>query len=681
MGIVDDCLQFLIEGSNLTTAQIHELLTKINTNVNNEGISTRLINPLIDFLCDTSFISVSTKIYFIREALLPNDRIPRDTVHRIIGRLGIRSLSTPFRKETPRAIQSELCRWLVHVYIYMEDVAVYEETFSIWFQLWQLDFLQKWITYLLFWSATTSLVKPWRIKFLALVGNKGGYSNAKTSAALLLERFSTLVPNRAISAEILGLKCNVRRLSTLRRGAWDEAFLANWSCVLDILNRLQRSAFYDLIEELKSLLSFGEPKKEGSTMTTRRNNAVSLNDVDTLEKLAQSFELISIPKDIEAVVTSRNRCSFVFLATVDAGIEFWKRVSQWCVLQQGLYTLGGEFPFIDKLTMGGLLSAYTLNRDKDSQSFCSVKEPPTEIEIICNLASPVLSDITCKRITFARNKVRDLGNCRFYSMCRSVLAKLYILSKGAPGIMESPLLFEALNHIKSFITEDMRERPSDRHVTATLRLVVRILSNFSSVKLREDFAASVLLSKETVNISILSTDPLAIGVMSEYLILSKNIIQACSKNQEVIELHNAHVLDLTNYMWRNKVAGGGTIFEIPLVFVRRMMQNLTFGDSGPESKSWFTVVNIPALSFSSRCAVNKLENALSSKSHFSNVLTEKSFNDFKRKVGDISWLDTISSFYELKVAILGMMRHQEMYKNNSRFLYAYLRSLADFEKS
>ncbi|SCU88810.1 LADA_0E12178g1_1 [Lachancea dasiensis] len=656
MGVVDNCLHLLIHAHELDTTQIHEILTKIHASVNREGVSAELLDQFIVFLCETSRISVSTKIFLVREALLPNGKIPDSTVHTVIKYLGVTNFSTSQKQETPRSLQTELCKWLVHVYLYMEDVSVFERTYSVWFHLWSLDYLQIWITYLLFWSTSRYLAKPWRMKVHISVGNNPGYSNSRATATLLLHKYYNIHRHSSIARAITNLKCNARRLKTIQQSFWDHVFLIKWCFVLELSNSISSASFHVLVNELETKLRC-QPSKEWD------DKPIPLKSIETLENLSQHFGKISFPNDIDAILTKRDRNSLVFLATADSTNDLWDRVLQWFQLKQNYQPSKGRLHESDVRYRHGMMAAWILNPKCLSSPIIIQSEERGPSNIL------MLLGLLCKF-----EMVENIANSMTHMQCRGILAMICTFSKGL-DVERAAMYFSA---IKDFLEQEAFCDLHDGNLAVTFRLFVKVLRERIATTNSTVLSDSWLFSQKFLTKLIISNDPILLDSVSEYLILSREGVVNSSR-AEVSEMHNTIILDLTNYLWRNKLSKVGSMLMLPTCFIRILADIVFQVNSHVSEKRCFNLLNIPALSFVGKKAVERLEDALGSEARFHGAISEKGFLSFKLKVGTDKWLDTITNFYELKLAVLAKIRYEDAYGNISLFLYTYLRSLTNSE--
>lgn len=684
MGIVDDSLKKLIRSKELSPSDIYECLECVRANISVEGVSVTLIDEVIGYLCETTAISTSTKILLIREALLPNGPVPSSTVYTVLKQLGVKTLSMPLKREVARDIQVELCKWLVHVYIFMEDISIYEKTYSMWFQLWQYDFLQTWITYLLFWSTNRRLAKDWRVSYILRVSSKNGYTNCKALATLLLQKFKLVMQNEKAEEAIKKIQCNNGRLKTLKHDFWAPRFLENWSSVLETCGCMSKVAFFDLVKDLTTQLSFEAAEIDQKVDT---QDIVTLNSTVNIETLAENIESFKVSKDIERLLTTRDRTIFVFLATLDQADPFWSDLEEWCTIRLKLLLFRGrENTEKEKLVTRAILTACLLV-PKDLNTLVAISDKVEELQLAdwYPLSDPYCSavfiltgntseDSALERIVNARQNFKGK---KFYAFCQNLLSEIYF-SCDMPNCHERAGAYsKTIKYILTLLHEDVLRLLPDRHITLTFRLVVKLLSRLGDQGVFDALLSSSYPSKHVLNILMASSDPIALSSLADFLIVSQKIVMATGKDKRLVRLHNHCVLDLSNYLWRNKMNSTGTLFGVPTLFFRNVINGLNQFNSEFKSKSWLTLLSIPAFSFYSMKAVKSFEEASSSKVSFKGPLTEINFDTLRRTTKTSDWLDTIATFQELKNAILAHMKYHGAYKEIPEFLFSYVRSLTD----
>ncbi|SCU84365.1 LAFA_0D09560g1_1 [Lachancea sp. 'fantastica'] len=667
MGIADDCFRFLIENDSLQTDQIHELLTKIKTHVIHEGILPTNLDAIIKYLCETRSISISTRILLIKDALIPNGKVPNSTVHVTLRHLGIRSLSTLNKTETPKALQAELCKWLIHAYIYMEDVTIFERTYSHWLQLWQLDYLQQWITYILFWSTSKRFVKPWRMRFITTVAENSGYSNARACSTLLLEKFYCLVPSDQIYGAIERLKCNKRRLNTLKVQIWDTEFISNWASIVEHSGGASKFIFQSLAQELEKQL-ISDSQQEIHLGKKKSSRKISVEKVGTLERLAAVFENLAIPKDLDELFNIGDESSLVFLATVDPHHNLWNRVSEWFMLKIDAASIHGVTASYRHLIFRPLLVASLLN-----QQHCKIRHLSKASfgELIMQIVDT--SDCCCLEAPKELRSAPNFEIGRFYYSCRKLLFQTLVMAEKQEVKLDT---ITDIEFIVSCITEDLTKHISSRHLTTTLRLLVIALRELAGSNIDNRILSLFLLPQKALDTMMISSDPVMLNTVCSYFILTKDLVDTLLNEKRMIGAQNKNVFDLINYLWHIKPGCDLPMFKVPKKFIQCFLSKPSSDQSNAEVDVTFGILSIPALAFPSRVALRGLEDALTSRVRFDKTLSESSFSVFKQAhAGD--WLDTISSFHELMLMILGKLRYHDAYGDIARFLYTHMRNIAD----
>ena len=147
-----------------------------------------------------------------------------------------------------------------------------------------------------------------------------------------------------------------------------------------------------------------------------------------------------------------------------------------------------------------------------------------------------------------------------------------------------------------------------------------------------------------------------------------------------IELQNQYILDITNYLWRNRIMEKRKIFNIPTEFIKQILDNCFFPDVKNKGKAVFTINGIPAMSFISIKALEIIEKKESVQYHYDGLITEEDFALFKKRITEenIAWIPNVTDIASLKVLILKEIFNMQPYKEIARFLFAFLKSLSKY---
>ncbi|CUS20276.1 LAQU0S01e02960g1_1 [Lachancea quebecensis] len=690
MNAVDESFRELVGCSKLSPLEISELLSKIHSAVFTEGVSASILNEVIEFLCESPLISTSTKIYLVREALFPNGPVQSSTVLTIISHLGVRSFTNTRKQETHRDIQIELCKWLVHVFVLTDDVNVYLRTYSIWFQLWKFDYLQKWVTYILFWATTADVVRPWRVQWLLKTSLKTGYTNSKALATLLLEKFNVAKPSQAIVDAISSIQSNRRRLKSLEYDLYDDSFLSTWSRVLIHSKFISKQAFFDLINDHRQQIHIVSMRLRAGELC--QFPTVPLNGIETIEKLVSSYHYTTPPKNVEEVLPNGDRTAMIYLALLDRQDPFWSRCLKWCEVRLKSEVLGSRNdPERTQETMKTVMLALALYHNDFSVSdelltenriTNLLKQTDSQspfFHVALFLVSPMIhvGAATSRGLAEGLRPVSELGV--FYERCRNTL---YFMWACVDILADRSFLHKLSTDFENMlrlINKDSSSCSSNRHVNMALRLLVKV---FSAVLLRQKHMPHWHISSfyKLFGVLMISNDPLVLCSVVEFFSKSRAYVQEHSKDETLVKLHNRAVLDATNYLWRNKFQNNISFIGIPSEFINKIVESLYSEDSEMSLKSWLTITSVPAVSYCCYQILRGFEKATNSKAFFNHLLTHKGYDIFKEQVSSEDWLDTIPTYYDLKLTILARMRYDNTYRSIPEFLFTFLKSLTETKK-
>ena len=242
--------------------ELKALLKKVYSIVPRHGISPMMIAPFIDFLCTTQLISTATKISLIEQYLIPNGYLGRDVVATIFKHLGTPTIYTEKTNKIPvKYVQIALCRWLVHVYFLLPETQD-ELTLSTWLQLWQFDYLQKWITFIIVWSTRSNLdIKTWKVNLLLKIAKNNGYVNSRTNSTLILRKYLTVLNHSIkVSNTMDEINCSESDLKELQDLQWNFEFIKTLKIVLNRESsfKFNNSIVDDKLDELVSQLRTSE---------------------------------------------------------------------------------------------------------------------------------------------------------------------------------------------------------------------------------------------------------------------------------------------------------------------------------------------------------------------------------------------------------------------------------------
>ncbi|SCW01798.1 LAFE_0E07492g1_1 [Lachancea fermentati] len=688
MATTTSCFIELYQENELSQSRIQWLLETIYEKAPTEGVTPSHLTDIITFLCESSLLATTTKVYLIEHCLIPNDYIPSAVIYTIIEHLGASSLQTMYKLQTPEAIQIHLCKWVVHIFFLLEDTSVFEKTYSLWFHLWSFDYLQHWITYVLYWSTLKMHVRPWRVKKLALLGFKTGYRNSAALSTLILMRYQSIESQDLIADFITRLNCNARKLNTLKKGMFDKDFHHLCAGVLESNNVLSKECFDEAVRDL--IRQLNSTKSHVFEVYDKTNVSIQWSQVTTMQKLVRSIEHINIPQvDVDTLFLEDNKISRVALTMLDFEEDIWRTIEKWCQIKYKLLSKKNEeerrqlalsISFVCLintevfLSIEGSLIKKSFPRDLEnpliflSLSFVSLLIEPKSPEILKQtLITKLVSTRLLDSDAYVPSFTLISGNIL-------MLLRMWIEISISHDIMHVCLSIS--NIILIMLMEDAKNFPFNRHITLTISLLLKTLKQYPIHKIRQDDLELLIIPKTIVYALMTLNDPVIISSLSEYLISSKEFLKNLEVASPYVKLLNQYVIDITNYLWRNKISNSESLFSIPVDFIKRYVATVYTEDYISNLKSCFTISGLPSFSFILFMLLRKMKN-IDCKMHINDIVFEKGYRNLKKHNSDCSLLITFPTYDTIRLAVLESMKKTVAYRGVADFLTTYLKSLSD----
>lgn len=693
MNVVDSSINSLCQNPDLSDHEIQVLLQTIYSNVSTLGISPNSVSQIVRFLCQSSIISLVTKKYIVNHCLLPNDFIPVEVVSTIVKSLGTPTFSSSYKLGLPQTLQIALCRWLVHVYPLIEDTSIFSKCYSSLFQLWQFDYLQTPITYLLVWSTKSVHVTPWRVMILKKIGIKSGYQNSNTLATAILKRYLSIRPHEMINEVLKQLSCNSRKLNHFKELVLDGQFMNSWKIVLNHNNRLLEQEFQEIFQY--QLTSLHDHDDLSVVWEDTHVDGIPLAEVSSLGKLANNISRIGSTIDIERLVLRNTSVTRMYIALLPPEDKTYANIELWCKLQLKSIFYESRYSKEEKLSLmlkilhlnllfDGLLTSieeeFLFNQELLSKNdeiylrfypyFLSLWKPQKWDQLKSTTNIWLAASINT---TLANG-----GTLTFVSITKAVLLMVNLWLKRD----QSYDIFISCLHISSLFLKMVfkyaNNFPNDRHMITT---AIKALDNILSLprdQLIYENLNEILLSSSSIHGIMLSNDPLLISALTKYLVGSKDLLIGLRSEDKFVQLQNQYVIDITNYLWRNKILPTNKLFDIPTGYLKNITDNLYIADSMLKVKSLFTITGIPAFSFASKKAIESIELENRCTVIYKNPVSEVGFNSFKKQLlaKNNEWLPSVRTFEDLRLLILRRFDQDGVYGGVADFLFTYLKSLS-----
>lgn len=657
-----------------------------------QGLSSLQLTSLVRFICESQVLSISTKFYIVENCLIPNDYLNFQVVEEVVKHLGTANVLSAYKLQLPRNLQAALCKWLVHVFFMILPMDKSFKYSSIWMYLWQYNFLQKWLTYIIVWTTSSVRdVRPWKINLLERIAGKPGYTDSQACATLILKRFGSLVgPSKSITSAISRINCNARKLRTLQELKLDGIFSGKLKRALTNNLNFTEEMVDELIFSQLNQLNFESQSNIISKYNAKvPKGKVSILEVRSLNQLAWDWGILVASKDVEQLVN--NPFSWYFLFQLAKNDPVWKLLEDWiiiqlmkvfknptkdfhiakkiiklCQIQPSFATkIFDEFLAYDYLCQNLILFLY-LHRNLVPL----VISEPTEVK---RFHKTVLQLLTFCHL----DKSSRIHENTVPQLCSTVLL---VISSWFDEDIERliPLGLKFVHDFRILLTANLDYGIENRSITTALILTLKILPNNGN---QEDSQLKrIMFPIGLFNKLLIYDDPLLLDACCEYLITTKKFLTNKDGSSKYIQAQNLHIMDLTNYLWRNKVLTSKKFFDVPSEFVNGILNNLYLPHVKDRTKFPFSVAGIPALSFVFSVKLAELEKDSHSKTHFLHLINEEGFRKFTKEVENTreQWIPSLRNADDLKIAILKYISNSGPFQHIPLFLFTFLKSLSHY---
>ncbi|QID86933.1 chromosome transmission fidelity- protein [Saccharomyces pastorianus] len=730
--VLDDIVRSLTNSNERTPLQtLKTTLHLLYEKSKQYGLSSPQLQELVRFICETSVIDTVTKVYIVENCFLPNEYLTKDPILEVINHLGTPTVFSRYRIQTPPVLQSALCKWLVHVYFLFPAPSEWGRNISgsIWLHLWQFSFLQKWITYLIIWQTSTpNDVKPWKVSIIRKCAMNPGYRDAPATATLILQRYQGLVgaSNQLIEL-IININCNKKTLKNHKNLKLNPHFL---SALQRILSRAHPASFPVEVVQNTVDMFLNEIHQLGTASTrplrlqslpghSSSNGMVSLLDITSLDQLAQNWTQLYIPNDVDSMlapssninsslqprVLSRESLRHLYpcITLIKNGRQTSSSSSsssprEWCIWQlKRCFAHQAEAPRDLLYTIVSISSMDSELSYQIIQTFCNLKYLKHDEYTLKNICGGILplwkpQLISGTREFFVKFIAGVLmwsthdgydNNRTFPEIC------FYILQMITNWLLDDKLMtlgLTLLHDIQSLLTLDQifNNSTSNRFSTMAIITSLNVLTQLSTQS-NSDYAIQYLiLGPDIMNKIFTSDDPLLLSTACQYLIATKNKLMQYPPTNKYVQTQNQYIMDLTNYLYRNKVFSSKSLFGIPIDFFKMTLENVYVPTVDFKNLKFFTITGIPAYAYTCVIILKQLESTQNTRIKFtSGIINEETFKDFVRinhsEFTQQGWIKGISNINDLRVEIL---KHTSTtanpYSGIAVFLFTYLKSLSKY---
>lgn len=713
--------------SNYSTPQwkIDKHLKTLYFVSNKHGIPTDLLPNLLNFLFYNNVVSINTRLKIIKNYLLPNDYISNEVFHFIMVRLG-----NAKDNNIDKDIQCAICEWLLNVYFLFPEKILNSDK-SILIYLWKYEYLQKYITYFIVWSTHTKYdIKLWKLNMLDKTSKKPVYSSSDINLILILKRYLTLLGKSEVLSNLLQNKINsdrLQKLQDLQALNFDNKFGAK---LINVLSSENPNKFgIDIIKKNQNMLLDMLKDSETHPNTLRydrrklRNSLSPLYEMKNIPQLQKNWTKLKLPINVETLFMAPRHnpvIQFYPMAVVNnpkynskkeqkmSRVQYLYSLNSWVEINLKrcfnditmldeektpiLNTIIFNCQIFDNLQITAIDTFLTLENLLANEkivitlinSLFPILKPPTNNFL--EFRNKILKFLAVCHLTYNDQRNKG-GNSKVFPIICSALLSMtqnwFLTYSNDHKITD--FAFILLTDIRKLILANMKYSIEDRFLSMTL---IKLVANLTEITPMYKILSSgtalhfnkLVLNRDSIHKMVLLDDPLILNVCCKYLIKMTDVLINHPQSGKFIELQNQYILDITNYLWRNKVMEKRKLFNIPTEFMKQILDNCFFPDVKNKDKAVFTITGIPAMSFISIKALEIMEKKESVEYHYDKLLTEEDFALFKKYITEtnIEWISNGTDLASVKILILKEIFNMQPYNEIAKFLFAFLKSLSKY---
>lgn len=698
---LDEAVRLIVnadaETSELT---LKEWLDHLYREVPQHGLSSLQLQQMINFICESPALSVSTKLYIVENFLLPNDYVGLEVMQEIMRHLGTANAISPYKLEVPLTIQNGLCKWIVNIFFLLlpiVDKRVMAIHDSVWIHLWQYDNLQKWLTYVIVWSTSSAKdIRPWKIELLRRVGLKTGYTDAQACATLILKRYETILGRSGLVSEaILTLNCNARKLRTLQEIKLDSVFLGKLRKLLTNNSNFTNELIDELIaSQLAALQFYKQADKNIRYYPKLPKDKIPLLEIRSIDQLAWNWDKIVASKDVEQILDPHAGFTpLLFLFHLLERDQLWDLLYEWISIHLAKCLKEKEQARNQKVlrTITKVCQVHphlTTKLFSEFLTYDNLKTNPTVFTYFFKNLLPLLLLRNSTVRELHKSLLQIFASCHLDNanrkeesiipdMCSSLL--LLINSWFQDDVPDFVLLgLDFLQDLQKVLISKLHHNLENRFVTTSVMLLLKTLPN---AKYQEEFHMKRLMfSAGCMNKLIIYDDALLLDSCCQFLIQTKGFLTNKESSNRYVQSQNFHIMDLTNYLWRNKILHSKKFLNIPTNFVNEVLDNLFIPNTKNNQKFTFSVAGIASLSYVVSVKLKELESKFETKIQYTYLINDEGFKQFLADNKDLEgqWLPNVHSSADLRIIILREMYISGPFKHIALFLFTYLKSLSQY---
>ncbi|KAK1995855.1 Mis6-domain-containing protein [Colletotrichum falcatum] len=279
-----------------------------------KGLLPEPLSELIDLLTRPSYLDQASLNALVKN-LYPATRLSRDAVLRVVGCLGHGELKPSL------ALQSNMLKWLIMVYHVIEKPAVLSQAYAVLFNLLDTAAIRPQLCHLLALITRRKHVRPFRIQALLNLSRNTGNDPALTG---LLRVYKDYYPEIIVSDALRGRASVFKHPDTEWRERLDQIQRDHSQRAAEAAGQ-PRNGFS--VNHLALKVRGGKASNLPSVHTSEATeNSVTLEEIDSADRLAQTIEKVELPNQLAAVLVDPLLQKFIALKNDHVAS---KRVVHW----------------------------------------------------------------------------------------------------------------------------------------------------------------------------------------------------------------------------------------------------------------------------------------------------------------------------------------------------------------
>ncbi|KAJ0334363.1 hypothetical protein COL5a_000418 [Colletotrichum fioriniae] len=339
---VDLLVGDVVEASKLPTKRratsIKPTVEKVASYASENGLLPEPLSELIDLLTRPNLLDQAS-LNTILKNLYPATRLSSDVVLRVVGCLGHGELKPSL------VLQSNILKWLIMAYHVIEKPGILSQAYAVLFNLLDTAAIRPQLCHLLALITRRKHVRPFRIQAVLNLSRQTGNDPALTG---LLRVFKDYYPEIIVSDALRGRASAFKHPDVEWRERLNEIQRDHSQRTAEAAGQPQNgfSVNHQALRARGSRSSNLPPVYTSEATET----SVTLEEIDSADRLAQTVEKIELPNQLAAVLADPLLQKFVALKKDDAAS---KRVVHWinAVLEDVLNGNADDKSFAETMEM------------------------------------------------------------------------------------------------------------------------------------------------------------------------------------------------------------------------------------------------------------------------------------------------------------------------------------------